>query len=49
MVPDQILLVVAVPKTSVGKYDKKRVQAMLQTGGVEEVLRELGTPVAAAP
>ena len=44
MIPDQILLVQDVPKTSVGKYDKKRVRAMLQTGGRDEVLREMGAP-----
>lgn len=44
MIPDQILLVQDVPKTSVGKYDKKRVREMLNTGGRDEVLKKLGAP-----
>ncbi len=46
MVPDRILLVNEVPKTSVGKYDKKRVRAMLEAGGLDQVHQELGRPAA---
>ena len=48
MVPDHILLVNEVPKTSVGKYDKKRVRAMLETGGLDQVRKEIGLPTSTA-
>lgn len=42
--PDTYVLISDVPKTSVGKYDKKHLRQMVAEGGVEEVRRQIGLP-----
>lgn len=40
--PDRDLMIVDVPKTSVGKYDKKRLRAMVADGGIDNVTAQIG-------
>lgn len=40
--PDRYLTVTEVPKTSVGKYDKKRLRGMVADGGIENVTATIG-------
>lgn len=40
--PDRYLMITEVPKTSVGKYDKKRLRAMVADGGLDQVTAEIG-------
>ena len=40
--PDRYLMITEVPKTSVGKYDKKRLRAMVADGGLDGVTAQIG-------
>ncbi|MEV7393264.1 MULTISPECIES: long-chain fatty acid--CoA ligase [unclassified Streptomyces] len=42
-IPDRFLFVEEVPKTSVGKYNKKAIRAQIADGGIDAVVREYGT------
>lgn len=42
-IPDRFLFVDQVPKTSVGKYNKKEIRARIADGGLDAVLREYRT------
>ncbi len=41
-IPDRFLLVAEIPKTSVGKYDKKEIRSIVDDGGVAAVEQRLG-------
>lgn len=43
-IPDRFLFVKEIPKSGVGKYDKKAVRALYADGGHEAVQSTLGTP-----
>ena len=48
-IPNRFLFVSYIPKTGVGKYDKKQIRARLADGGMDAVLREYGTAPPPAP
>lgn len=45
-IPDSFLIVSEVPKTSVGKYDKKRIRSIYAEGGSSEITERFGRTAA---
>ncbi|GAA4789175.1 hypothetical protein GCM10023200_24740 [Actinomycetospora chlora] len=43
-IPDRFVFVAEIPKSGVGKYDKKAVRALHAEGGDEAIRSTLGTP-----
>lgn len=47
-IPDRFLIVSEIPRTSVGKFDKKKLRGIVGEGGVQAVVAQLGMPAASA-